>query len=586
MRRALLLPLMLLSLPLVAVAEPTDAVFEAMDAELARSMTDLHLDELPAPYFMSLRVVDQSRRSATASFGALVTSTMDRPMDRPDSRSLQVEVRVGSADLDNTNFGGYVSPSGVVRAWQGRADLPLDDHVDELRRGIWLAADSAYKTALEEMSRKEAALRNQRMSEELPDFAPTEPARVLEPRRGVSELATGDVDALVRDLSLVFREYEGIQSSKVSFTVSDRHERYVNSEGSRYSKTRRYTRLRIRASTQAADGRRLEDAVTLYGVLPSDLPVRAELEARVRAMAGNLVAMRDAPTLDRYIGPVLFEGAAAAEVFVQGFARHLVGTRRPVGEEGGFSIHEQQDNPLQERLGARVLPDWMSVTDDPTLERWQGAALLGHYPVDSDGVPASTTAVVENGRLKTMLTGRNPVPGVSGSTGNRRGTLVSPSNLVVTSESGLSGAALRRQLLKRVKKDGLEYGIVIRSVQNPDALRSQGRRRMFFPGGNRGAPKVAPAVEAWRVWLDGREERVRNVEFRDLNAGSFRHVVAVSRKQGLHHLVVPSSADPYGRSVRVSSIVVPDLLFQELTLRTPPEAIPSLPVSEHPHFAD
>jgi len=583
-RRLLLLSALLL-LPLGVAAEPADPVFQAMEAELARSMTGLSLEELAPPYFMALRVVDRVDRGASASFGALLGSTLDRPVRRPDGREVQVEVRVGSAERDNTNFGGYVSPSGVVRSWRGVGEMPLDEDVAELRRGIWLAADSAYKTALEELSRKEAALRNQRMSVELPDFATAEPAQVLAGPRSMPELAGDEVEELVRALSAIFREYEGIQSSQVSYRASTMRERYLNSEGGRYDKTRLYVRLDVSASTQATDGRRLSDTVALYGVLPGDLPERAELEARVRALADNLEGMREAPTLDRYIGPVLFEGAAAAEVFAQGFARHLVGARKPVDEEGGFALLEWRDNPLQERLGARVLPDWMSVTDDPSMERWGGTALLGHYTVDSDGVPAAPTLVVDGGRLRTMLTSRNPVPGVPVSTGNRRGRRVTPSNLVVRVDGGLGAAALRRQLLKRAKKDGLDHAIVIRRIENP-LVRGPGRRGRRILGGSRNEPAVAPVVEAWRIGLDGSEERIRNVELRDLTPGSFRHLVAASRKAQVFHVLVPAPADPFARGTRASSIVIPDLLFEELTLRTPTEAIPSLPASEHPYFAD
>ena len=67
-----------------------------------------------------------------------------------------------------------------------------------------------------------------------------------------------------------------------------------------------------------------------------------------------------------------------------------------------------------------------------------GEGFVGGYAVDDEGVPASATALVENGILKTLLTSRNPVCDIERSTGNRRGGGPAPSNLVVTARRGMT----------------------------------------------------------------------------------------------------------------------------------------------------
>ena len=115
----------------------------------------------------------------------------------------------------------------------------------------------------------------------------------------------------------------------------------------------------------------------------------------------------------------------------------------PDTESQFASMMGQARNPFLDKLGACVLPRFLSVTDDPTLT---GEGFVGGYAVDDDGVPASPTTLVENGILKTLLTSRNPVRDIERSTGNRRGGGPAPSNLVVTARRGMTSDELADEL--------------------------------------------------------------------------------------------------------------------------------------------
>src|SRR5205823_3153665 len=129
--------------------------------------------------------------------------------------------------------------------------------------------------------------------------------------------------------------------------------------------------------------------------------------------------------LARYNGPVLFEGRAAAEIFAEEFAGGLAGQRKPVSGMGEMeAIFERfpqfAGSSFVGKIGARVLPDFLSVVDNPTLSVYGQEPLFGGYKVDDDGVLAHETRLVEGGILKTLLTARTPVEGVTHSTGNGR----------------------------------------------------------------------------------------------------------------------------------------------------------------------
>ena len=97
--------------------------------------------------------------------------------------------------------------------------LPLDDDYQELRRQIWLATDTAYKAALEMLSRKRGALENRKARENLPDFSKEQPATALEPFAPI-KMDLAQAEALVRNLSALFRQSPEIYTSSASLGIT------------------------------------------------------------------------------------------------------------------------------------------------------------------------------------------------------------------------------------------------------------------------------------------------------------------------------------------------------------------------------
>ncbi|MCP4664234.1 MAG: hypothetical protein GY856_53295 [bacterium] len=571
--------------PLVA-EEAADVVMQAMEDELARSMAKLQLEELGKPYFISYRVDDSTRRSASGSLGTLLRS------DQREQRILTVEVRVGAYELDNSNFLSFPSFGGsrIVNVFAGRTELPRDDHYRELRRQIWLATDAVYKEALEDLARKKAALQTRTRPEEIPDFSKAEAVQTTdEAAPAIAEREA--MEALVRELSAVFRKTPEVYVSRVDYSVATVRGRYVNSEGTSYVRTTPSVQLTAVAATQAGDGMPIEDYVAVYGRGSEELPPREKLVKRVEELAARLEDLREAELPERYNGPVLFAAEAAAELFSQAFAPRLLAHRRPVVGDERMASLVAADADFQDRIGARVLPRFLNVTDDPTQSRFAEVPLSVTYQVDDEGVPAGVTKLIERGYLKTLLAGRTPVAGVSRSTGHRRGGGVMPSNLIVTADGGLPADELRRELMLLVADRDAEYGIIVHRMGTPhldtESRRSGGMR--FGSPGNEGTA-IEPIIAASRVYADGREEPLRNLELSGMTPAVFKEIVAAGDKPAVHS--VPFSAaidDPFGsfgpgsaEGPPPASFVVPALLFEELTLKKPSGQIPKPPVASPP----
>ena len=559
-------------------------LMKALRDEMGRTMERLQLEDMDKPYYVAYWVRESEGRGSTAILGGLLGRGRGT-----GSRYLSVELRVGDHDLDNTNFMDFGRLRSRVFRDGFPVSLPLRDDYKELRRQIWLATDGAYKKAVHSLAKKRATLQNKTRVEIIPDFSREEPVEYRDESRLAPLPGEARLEAVVQELSALFKEMPHIFDSRVSAGVNSGKVYFVNSEGSSYVRNFSSASIQALAATQAEGGTQLEDFVVARGRQWEDLPDQAELEARIRATAERLGRLREAGFVERYSGPVLFEGQAAAELVNQILAPRLLALRTPIADNPMFGrFGSSPENPFLEKLGSRVLPRFLNVVDDPTAGMHGEAPLLGGYEVDDEGVRSRRTTIVQRGILKTLLATRTPVSGVSNSTGNRRNTGPSPSNLFLMPRNGLKPEEIRQELLNLVEERGLDFGIVVRRVGSPEMTLSRDRDFFFAMPGEEGRPKLKPVTEAYKVFPDGREELIRKAVLLGLSASSFREIVAASDVLTSHHTTLrlrmnfPFSSPGFMGQPSVVSLVVPSLLFEDLALRRPPGNIPRPPLLAHP----
>jgi len=280
-----LLPLVLAAtgavwtLVLTAQTPAPDPQIQAMRDELERSKK-LTLNSLEPPYFLQYLIDESENFSVSASLGGIVSKRHER------YREPEIRVRVGDYKFDNSNYAGSGFNFG------SRYDLarfPLENSYPVLRRYLWLETDSAYKSAVEALSRKRAALRNMTQNEQLNDFAHAEPVHLI---RNFQKLAIDEEvwTNRVRSLSALFAQYPDVKNSSIEFEATAGGFTLVNSEGAEVREPENVTYLRARAIAQAPDGMTMRDAVTFHALDPQHLPGEAELAQGVKRLAENVVA--------------------------------------------------------------------------------------------------------------------------------------------------------------------------------------------------------------------------------------------------------------------------------------------------------
>ncbi|HRT68224.1 MAG TPA: metallopeptidase TldD-related protein, partial [Bacteroidota bacterium] len=232
--------------------------------------------------------------------------------------------------------------------------------------------------------------------------------------------------------------------------------------------------------------------------------------------------------------------------------------------------------------GGRVLPEFLSVKDDPSLNTFQGVPLLGYYKIDDEGVPAQTVNLVVNGYLKTLLNNRTPIKRVLESNGHARDGSIMISNLFITStqDKAMPQKDLKKKFLDLVKQRELPYGIIIRKVIDKNILSTSLSKITFGNTSYFIKQNAIPLLQAYKVYPDGKEELLKNIEINSLTAQSFKDIINVGNKSYILNYLAPTviQSFSFGSAGYIgSSIIAPDLLFEDMEINSNDKDTPKLP---------
>jgi len=481
-------------------------LLDVMMSENQRWMRTLTKQPDPA-YFLGYTITDQRSVTLEAEGGAIVTDSDDT------DRNLDVEVRVGSPQLDNTHQLSD-DPNGLNAPLSRRGIVPLGDDRDAVARHIWLETDRRYREAEQALAyvrQDQSTLSKKKDSP--PDFS-AEPAETYIEK---PKTLTFDKAAWVARLKRCSeRAYRGVATRgtcSVVFNLTTEY--YVNSEGSQIQQSWTAAQLSVSVGVKADDGMNLSRLEQRFGVTPADLPGDGEIDKMIKVATDDLDALHEAPLAEPYVGPAILEGRAAAVFFHEVFGHRIEGHRQKDDTSGQtFSSY----------VGKDIMPEWLSVYDDPTLTTLNGVQLNGFYRFDDEGVRAARTSLVDHGKLVGFLMSRSPIPAAPSSNGHGRkqpglDPVSRQGNLVVAADRSVEQAELEKMLIEEVKKQGRPYGMVFTDISGGFTNTSAFAPQAF---------KVNP-VMAYRIYPDGKRELVRGIDISGTPLVALRSIRAASR---------------------------------------------------------
>ncbi len=188
----------------------------------------------------------------------------------------------------------------------------------------------------------------------------------------------------------MLRKYPELYNSRVTYRIFYATTYLVTTEGTQIRVGRSFAAIEASLGAETDDGTPVHNFVTRYAESSGRSAVRgcacAQQLDRARP---ELVALRSAPPVQDYDGPVLFEAPAAGSLLAQLLGPSVGGQRPPLSTNTRFdqtmeSLGGRSD--WMNRSGQRVLPAAVSLVDDPTVKDFQGQKLIGSYGVDQEGV--------------------------------------------------------------------------------------------------------------------------------------------------------------------------------------------------------
>jgi TldD protein len=481
-------------------------VLDIMAAENARSMSVLSKQPDPA-YYLAYQIVEQRVVSLDAEGGAIVGDSDDV------DRILDVEIRVGSPQLDNTR--AISGDDNELNApMRRRAVVPFGDDALSIANHIWLETDRRYREAQLALAYVRQDQRTLGKRASVPDFAPAKKEVYI----GKTVPLTFDKDAWVKRLKRCSeRALRGVAtrgSCGIVFTQNTAW--YVDSEGNQQQQSWLTAQLAVSVGVKADDGEGLGRLEQAFGSSPDSLPDDVTVDKMIDMVTSDLDGLHDAPLADPYVGPAILEGRAAGVFFHEVFGHRIEGHRQK---------DETSGQTFSSYVGKQIMPEWLSVYDDPTLLTLNGMQLNGFYRYDDEGVHARRVDLVKDGVLVDFLMGRNPIQPSPASNGHGRkqpgfDPVARQGNLVVTAARSVEHADLEKMLIAEVKRQGRPYGMVFTDISGGFTNTSAFAPQAF---------KVNP-VMAYRLYPDGKRELVRGIDISGTPLVALQSIRAASRE--------------------------------------------------------
>jgi TldD protein len=571
-------------------AGDTDKTLAALHDELQRSKDRLVLPGEQRPYFIEYRLLDLDERIISAEFGALLSTNTTR------NRFMSVDVRIGNYKLDSSNF---LSGEGFRGFLGSTGTVGIDRDYDSLRQDLWLATDQAYKEALASYSNKQAALRSLANAPTVDDFSQADPAVVVDPRVE-PDWTSRNWEAEARAVSAVLKNYPDLYNSRVTYHLIYATSYVVTTEGTQIRTSRSLAAIEASLDTMADDGMPLHNYLAIYVNKPAELPAADAVRQQLDGKGKELAALRTASPVKDYDGPILFEPQASGSLLAQLLAPSVAGARPPLSMNTRFEQMMQALGGRSEwmgRIGQRVLPLTVDLTDDPSVQQYQGHELIASYPVDQEGVRAEKVGIVQQGSLKQFLMSRRPGPDFYSSNGHGRSTFLAMprpmiSNLFFSANNGVSPDELRKKFLDACKQNGQQFGLIVREMDNP-VLASSSQEELSDALGTlaSGAPNGdRMPLLVYRVNVnDGREELVRGALISQLTVRNMRNLLGIGNDNSVFYFAQSQDAETAGTALGAfgsanggvpSDVIAPSLLFEEVEVRGPhgePRRTPLVP---------
>ena len=390
--------------------------------------------------------------------------------------------------------------------------LPLDEKGFSVE--LWKSTEKAVKTAQEKFSvvQGDSQVASKR-ADDSPDFV-IPPVTTYCRTEEMPRFDLQKIEDLLKEVSLTVRGNKKVQESSFNFSHEAGHKYFIDSAGTRLKTPLNVGRIAYYLYSKKEDGSFIERSNAYDIRSPGDIPSKEQMIADVKQSMAEMEILFDSPEAEPITAPVILKNKAMG-VFVHEILGHRVeGHRQKIDSFG---------KTFTDKLNQQIMPSFLSIVDDPTMNSFNGIALRGFYEYDDEGVKAQPVTIVENGILKNFLMSSSPIKGFPASNGHGRATFGyrSVARMGVTrlvSSQSVSYEELEKMLIEEIKKQGKPYGFIIEDLSGGFTQTSSFDAQTFM---------LEPTL-VYRVYPDGKKEMVRGANLAGTPLISFAKILATA----------------------------------------------------------
>ncbi len=558
-----LILLLTLSPRLVFSGDARDIIFKAMDKEMKRSMKKLKIKNSPQPYFVKYIIEDVERYRISGDYGVIKNENETK------NRYYYVEVRIGDYAFDQTVHPAEKSydPSRYEYIKEIRKiPFPMENDEKAIRNALWLHTDLVFKQAVNEYSKKLAKVKSEvKEKEKIEDFS----KEVSEEYRGelkVLDINKGEWKNRLRKYSLIFKEYPGIDEANIYLNIEVKNRYLMTSEGTKISYgTSRYW-LSTSVNTMTDDGMKIRNYRDFEGWKEEDFPDDEIIISKIRKMCQELMDMKETKVIEPYSGPVLIKGPAAGVFFHEVFGHRIEGHRQKSKEEA---------ETFKNKIGEKILPEFVSIYDNPAIKYYKGKPVAGYYPYDEEGIKSKKVTLVKDGILKAFLMSRMPVKGFNKSNGHGRLQIEAgwyldlvprQGNLIIEVSQSVEESELEKRLIEECRKQNKPYGIIVTTTSGGGTITGRFWIQSFMQ---------RPLV-IYKLNLDGSKEMLRGARFGGTPLVSLDKIVCFGDESYIFNGYCGAESGRVPVSAVSPSLIISSLELQkEPTKKEKPPLLPS-----------
>lgn len=402
--------------------------------------------------------------------------------DEENSREKIAELRVTAAmgDIDEKNGNGL----GV----ESRNEIPPLKNIRALKKTLHNLTDEACKAAMYRyfdhhsyISEFKDPKHFEKLSPENPiEYYGTETELNLNIKK-ISE-AVEKTDDKIQQLKLA-------EESEICFNARKVNRRFSSFERNEDEELRSdiFTSdikgdLKIIIKIRDKEGGLVDYAVSKKWFPDSD--INSLLNESLEEIKKIAAEFNRAPVQESGLYPAVLDPRALSVIIHEGFLAHLASSRM---------IQEEKATTFKNKVGQKILPDFITIIDDPTFETG-----FGSYLFDEEGVNSQKIELIKNGVLKTYLydrigAGRDKTK----SNGHARasGNLTPEprtTNLFVYSSLPCPKEKIFEMMIEECKKNNAPYGLYIASGAGEVDTES-GQFKTY-------------SLQIYRIYTDGRKE--------------------------------------------------------------------------------